>query len=296
MYTLKNDLLQITVKKAGAELCDISSAKHKTKFMWRADPKIWGSYAPNLFPIIGALKDDTYIYKNQKFKLSKHGFVRNNEQVKLLDETEDSLTFVLRYNEDSLKVYPFKFEFKIKYTLKQNTLEVKHVIENLDSSPMYFSVGGHPAFKCPVFDDEVYSDYTLEFEQVENSVTHLLNMENGLVSNNTELVFNNSKTLRLRHEMFEMDALIFKDLKSRKVALKSKKHGEIFAVCYSDFNYLGIWAKPNGDYVCIEPWLGIADSEDTNQELTTKEGIIKLDAQESFTAAYHIEINQSHLG
>ena len=58
---------------------------------------------------------------------------------------------------------------------------------------------------------------------------------------------------------------------------------------------MGIWAKPNGDYVCIEPWLGIADHEDVNQDFKTKEGIISLDAGKTFEATYSIEIDKNHL-
>ena len=99
-------------------------------------------------------------------------------------------------------------------------------------------------------------------------------MENGLISSNTKPVFDNSNILRLTHDLFNDDALLFKDLTSRKVTLKSDTYGAILTVKFKDFPYLGIWAKPTGDYVCIEPWLGIADHEDTNQDLKTKEGIL----------------------
>ena len=120
-------------------------------------------------------------------------------------------------------------------------------------------------------------------------------MENGLISSKTKSVFNDSKTLQLRHDLFNEDALIFKDLKSKKVTLKSNLNGKILSVSYHDFDYLGIWAKPNGDYVCIEPWLGIADNEHTNQDLIHKEGIIKLEAKKGFQACYTIEVNKAHL-
>jgi galactose mutarotase-like enzyme len=295
MYTLQNDILKIAVKKTGAELCEISSVKNNTAFMWHADPEIWGSYAPNLFPIIGALKVNTYIFEDKKYTLPKHGFIRNNNDVALHEETENSLTFKLIYNDDLLKVYPFKFEFYITYTLKNNTIEVLHTVKNMDSKTMYFSVGGHPAFKCPVFENENYDDYFLEFEHTENSKTHLINMENGLISSKKKSVFNDSNTLPLKHDLFNEDALIFKDLKSKKVTLKSKISGEIISVSYHDFPYLGIWAKPTGNYVCIEPWLGIADNESTNQDFKQKEGMITLDANKTFKAAYFIEIHNSHL-
>jgi galactose mutarotase-like enzyme len=295
MFTLENNQLKIAVKKTGAELCKITSVKNDTEFMWNANPDVWGSYAPNLFPIIGALKNDIYSYENQIYKLPKHGFVRNNDAVVLHEQSSNSLTFKLAYNEDSLKVYPFKFEFYMTYKLNNNTIEVLHTVKNRDDKTMYFSVGGHPAFKCPVFENENYDDYFLEFEYAENSKTHLINMENGLISSKTKPLFNNSDKLPLAHDLFNEDALIFKDLKSKKVALKSKLHGAILTVSYNDFPYLGIWAKPTGNYVCIEPWLGIADNEATNQDFKTKEGILKLNVGDTFKASYSIEIHNSHL-
>ncbi|WP_282135639.1 aldose 1-epimerase family protein [Seonamhaeicola maritimus] len=295
MYTLENNKLKITVKKIGAELCKITSVKHNTDFMWDGNPNIWSGYAPNLFPIIGALKDDSYFFENKVFKLPKHGFVRHNRDINLNKQTKDCLVFKLIHNEELLKSYPFKFEFYISYKLIDNTIEVLHTIKNIDDNPIYFSLGGHPAFKCPVFENEKYDDYTLEFSEVENSKTHMVNTQNGLIISKTKPIFNNTNKLPLTHDLFNEDALIFKDLKSRKVALKSNLNGEILSFRYPDFNYLGIWAKPNGDYVCIEPWLGIADNENTNQDFKTKEGIIKLDAYKTFKATYSIEINNTLL-
>ena len=295
MYTLQNNKLKIAVKKIGAELCEILSIKNKKDFMWNANPKVWGSYAPNLFPIIGALKNDTYVYENQKYSIPKHGFIKNNENIKLHEQSINHLTFKLSFNNSLLKIYPFKFEFFITYKLIDNKINVTYTIKNCDDKTIYFSVGGHPAFKCPVYNDEDYSDYILEFENIENSKTHLINMENGLISKKTRTVFNNSNKIKLKYDLFNDDALVFKNLKSKKVTLKSNIHGSILSVNYSDFPYLGIWAKPNANYVCIEPWLGIADSESTNQDLKEKEGILTLNAKSNFTASYSIEIHNHHL-
>lgn len=295
MYTLQNNKLKIAVKLKGAELCEITSIKNKTAFMWDANPDVWGSYAPNLFPIIGALKDNTYIFENQKYTLPKHGFVRDNESIILHEQTENSLTFKLVSDEALLKIYPFKFEFYITYTLADNHIEVTYSVKNTDTKTMYFSVGGHPAFKCPVFENESYEDYVLEFEHIENSKTHLINMENGLISSQTKKVFYDSNQIALKHDLFNGDALVFKDLQSNKVTLKSNKNGKIITLRYQDFPYLGIWAKPSGNYVCIEPWLGIADSETTNQHLNEKEGILTLESNKTFEASYSIEIHNGHL-
>ncbi|WP_338082483.1 aldose 1-epimerase family protein [Aestuariivivens sediminis] len=295
MHTLKNNKLQITINKIGAELCKITSTKFGTEFMWDGNPEVWSGISPVLFPIIGALKNGSYLFDNKIFELPKHGFVRHNDHLELNKEAENHLNFVLRHNDHLLKSYPFKFEFNLGYTLTDNTVEVTHAIRNCDDHTMYFSVGGHPAFKCPVFKDEHYEDYILEFEYNENSNTHLINMDNGLITNRTQPILVNSNSIKLRHDLFNQDALILKDLKSKKVTLKSNTHGAILTVSYPDFPYLGIWAKPSGDYVCIEPWLGIADNEITNQNLKTKEGILALDPKNEFKASYTIEIHDDHL-
>lgn len=295
MISLQNELLKININKIGAELCEISSTKNGTQFMWNADPEVWANYAPNLFPIIGMLKNESYYFEGDEFKLSKHGFVRNNRNFQIVEVSENSVCVKLTYDEDLLKIYPFLFEYLVVYRLRENELSITYKVVNLDSKPIYFSVGGHPAFKCPVFENEIYNDYQLIFESEEHSKTHLLDLQSGLVTDKTDAVFDTPTTIQLRHDLFNHDALIFKDLKSRRIRLNSHTKGTILTVHFEDFPFLGLWAKPNANYICIEPWLGIADNIHSNQQITDKEGIIKLDEHQEFEATYTIEINKSHL-
>ncbi|PNW28926.1 aldose 1-epimerase family protein [Formosa algae] len=295
MYTLENELLKIAVKQAGAELCAINAINNTNQFMWDANPDIWENFAPNLFPIIGALKDDTMHFEGEHFKMTKHGIIRHNTNIKLEKQSANTLAFSLLYSEETLKKYPFKFKFTIQYELIENKIAVTHTVENLDDNTLYFSVGGHPAFKCPVYKDEAYTDYYLEFDQKETSESYALNMDLGLVSDHTFPVITKDSTIPLHYDLFNEDALIFKDLKSTKVALKSNNNGTILTVDYPGFPYLGIWAKPHANYVCIEPWLGIADHENHNQDFKTKEGIQTLAAKQTFKATYTIEIDKKHL-
>jgi galactose mutarotase-like enzyme len=296
MHTLKNDVLQIHIKSAGAELCAISSVKNDNEFLWHADPKIWGSHAPNLFPIIGCMKDDRYTYDNKTYHMTKHGFVRHNDNLTNKHQSESKITFLLTSSEALYKMYPFLFELEISYTLKKNSLTINHTVKNIDKKTLYFSIGGHPAFKCPLYKDEDYTDYCLEFDQPENSESHLLHMDTGLVTDKTKPVFTGPKAIALSGDLFNEDALIFTDLKSRKVTLKHRDKGPVLSVSFEDFPYLGIWAKPNAPYVCIEPWLGIADLENSTQNIEEKDGIIALEANTVFNASYSIEIDMRHLG
>jgi len=288
-YSIENEFLKLTVKETGAELCSILNKENHTEYIWQANPEIWDSHAPNLFPVIGVLKDGKYTFEGEEYKIPKHGFIRHNENIRLKERTEHQLVFELLYSDETLKMYPFKFDFRIAFTLNKKSIEVNHHVINLDKKPIYFSLGGHPAFNILHFENEKIEDYALIFDQKMDLETYVLN-EEGLVSSKTKSVLNNENKIQLTENIFNKDALIFKNIKSKKVDLVSRKNGKILSVAYKDFKNLGIWAKPGAPYVCIEPWLGIADIEGTDQNLKNKEGIIKLEPENEFDADYSINI------
>ncbi|HSP12392.1 MAG TPA: aldose 1-epimerase family protein [Salegentibacter sp.] len=289
MHQIKNNFLSIAVNPVGAELSSIKNLETGVEHLWQGDPEIWASQAPNLFPVIGVLKNGEFIFEGKPYKMPKHGFVRYNENIQLKSRSENELVFELEYSEASLAIYPFRFKLEIGFKLKDKNLEVSHRIYNLDDKTMYFSLGGHPAFNAPVSVNEVYEDYYLEFDQKLDLRSYLLN-EEGLISERTLGILDNENKIWLKKDLFENDALIFKNISSKKVSLKSKNSGTVLSVEYEAFKNLGIWAKPGAPYVCIEPWLGIADVEGTDQNLKTKEGIEQLEAGKIFKANYLINV------
>ncbi|MEX2336423.1 MAG: aldose 1-epimerase family protein [Fulvivirga sp.] len=289
MHQIKNEFLSIAVNPVGAELSSIKNLETGIEHLWQGNPEIWASQAPNLFPVIGVLKNGEYTFEGQTYQMPKHGFVRYNKNFQLKSKSENELVFELQFSEESLQQYPFKFNFEIAFKLDGKKLEVAHKIFNLDNKTIYFSLGGHPAFNAPISANEVYEDYYLEFDQKLDLRTFLLN-EEGLVSEKTKGILDNENKIWLKKDLFENDALIFKDIPSKKVVLKSKNSGAVLGVEYSDFKNLGLWAKPGATYVCIEPWLGIADVEGTDQNLKTKEGMEQLEPGKVFEAWYTINI------
>ena len=289
MHRIKNEYLSIGVQPVGAELCSIKNHENDLEYIWQADPTVWGSHAPNLFPIIGGLKNGVFIYNNKEYAMPRHGFVRHNKNLVLKEKTESSLIFELNHSPETLKIYPFKFHFEIGFFLDHKTLTITHNVSNPDSKPLYFSLGGHPAFNVPLFKGETYEDHYLEFDQKMDLNTFILSDE-GLVTNETSVVAKNDNRIGLHKDLFLKDALIFKNIPSKKLALKSRISGEILSVEYIDFTNLGVWAKPGAPYVCIEPWLGIADNVDATGDIKTKEGIIELMPSQDFSASYAITI------
>lgn len=290
-YIISNSSLKVEVLGKGAEISSIKSLVTGKEYMWDAKPSIWGSHAPVLFPIIGALKNGECTINNHRYNIPKHGIVRNNEALALKHSSNETLRFQLDWSEQTLGIYPYKFRFTITFKLNDNSLVISHQVKNLDETELFFSLGAHPGFRCPINEGEAYEDYYLEFEKVENAATTMLTAE-GLISEQTEQILTESKILPLTTELFKKDALIFKDLHSRKVSLKSHKSKQVLTVSYHDFPYLGLWAKPNAPFVCIEPWLGIADHEKTDGNFLNKDGLICLPKNQTYKAQYSIKVDE----
>ncbi len=289
MQTLKNQNLTIKINSIGAELFSVFNEENQTEYMWSADSAFWGKSSPVLFPIVGALKDNLYRFEGQEYHLPRHGFARERDFT--VENTDDeSVTFFLTYNEESLKVYPFAFEFRLKYELHENRLSVTYSVKNIDSKTMYFSVGGHPAFAVPLSADTNYEDYYLKFNKAENFQRWGL-VKGGLIADHSTDFLLNTKHLALTKELFYDDAIVFKNLQSTEVILKSDKTSRQLKFDFKGFPYLGIWAAKDANFVCIEPWCGIADSENHTQELTEKEGIIALGIDGVFEQTWSIEVN-----
>lgn len=288
-FTLQSADLSVGINLKGMELSSIKSKTTGTEYMWQADPEIWNGQAPVLFPIIGALKEGYTLIDGKEYQMPKHGLVRNSRKPQLIDQTENSLLLRLTWDEESLKKYPFKFQLDIHFTLDKKTLKVEHKIFNLDDMSMFYSIGAHPAFACPLHQGEVYEDYFLEFAQDEFDATWEVE-ESGLIGLGQKPVLDHTRILPLHSHLFDADALIFKQLISREVKLKHKSKGAVLSMNFDDFDYLGIWAKPGAPFVCIEPWLGIGDSSDSNHKFEEKDGMLKLETQQTDVKTYSITI------
>ena len=287
---IQNDNFLVEINSIGAELCSFKNKHSQLEYIWQGDATYWGSTAPVLFPIIGALKNGVYTHEGREYAVPKHGFIRHNEDLQV--EQVSSLEIRFSYSSDEVlkKSYPFDFRFSISFLLEGNKLSVSHQIENKGSSEMFFSLGGHPAFNCPLMPNEKYADYFIEFDQSQTLETTVLS-GNGLLTDEQFEVVSSRDRIPLTETIFDNDALIFRDIKSKKATLKSKNHTHSVVVEYADFKDLGIWAKPKAPFVCIEPWLGVTDHENTSGVFEEKDGIISLSASNKYHATFTIEVN-----
>ncbi|MBS1782038.1 MAG: aldose 1-epimerase family protein [Bacteroidetes bacterium] len=273
MIQLETQDLLVKIAHHGAELSQLYDKRTGIDFLWDADPKYWAKHAPVLFPIVGTLKNNQFIFKDKHYFLLRHGFARDHA-FELIYYQENEAIFECCATPKTLLSFPFLFRFYIHYTLKQNELLVRYEVKNEGDEMLYFSVGGHPAFKIPFIQNTSYEDYYLEFDLPETAPRWTL--EDNLISIKPTPFLVNQRTIPLSHTLFTKDAIVLKNLKSSSVSLKSTASIHGLKMQIDQFPFLGIWAANNAPFLCIEPWHGIADSVNHNQKLIDKEGIVPL--------------------
>lgn len=278
--TISNSTLTASIKNSGAEL--FSLKHYDEEFVWEGNPDFWGKHSPVLFPIVGTLKNNIYTVDGKEYQLPRHGFARDMEFL-LINKTENSATFSLQSSVETLKKYPFKFELQIIYTLSESTLEIKYKVLNLSETKMPFSVGAHPAIVLP----KNFEDYSLKFEKEE--VLQFSLLENDLVSNKTQILETTENLVPLNYKLFENDALVFKTLESNSLTILENAKPYV-KIDFEDFPSLGIWTKEQAPFICIEPWFGYSDTPENSGDLFEKEGILILDANQTFTSKFSIQI------
>ncbi len=283
--TITNQTLTVAVNSCGAELYSIRTGDG-CEYLWQGDPAYWMRRSPNLFPVVGLLPENRYRVGGKEFSLQLHGFAKETE-FQLVAREPDRLRYRLAYTPETLANYPFKFELAIEYLIQGQTLTHRFLVKNVDQRDLFFSVGAHPGFRCPLEAGERQEDYSLEFETDELAERRFI--EQNLLTGKRERFLDHEKTVPLSAALFSRQAIILQDLKSRSVTLRSNRSGRKVTVAFAGFPYLGIWSAP-GPFVCIEPWYGITSPQGAEVELERKEGILALESGKQFECEYRITV------
>ena len=172
-------------------------------------------------------------------------------------------------------------------------LNVEYLVKNPSrKEDLYFSIGAHPGFNCPLENNHKRNEYQLVFDTKAKPISH--DKKGGLFNGNFTQYFEEEGVLKITDTTFNKGALVFKPNPFSKATLVHKSTGKTYlSLSFKGFPYLGIWSarKANTTFVCIEPWYGLADYASHDKELTKKEGIQRLEANSIFKASYQIEIH-----
>jgi galactose mutarotase-like enzyme len=261
--------LSVQVDPLGAQL-SVLRDRSERDLLWNGDASVWAGRAPLLFPIVGALAGGSYRLGSVTYPLPRHGFARGSA-FQLVESSVRSALFRLKADDASIKVYPFQFELDVHFALDGATLSMTTLVRNAGDRDMPASVGYHPAFRWPLPFGQSRSAHFIEFASDEPSPVRRLDA-NGLLTlerHPTPIVH---RRLILADVLFKDDVVIFDDLSSRSVTYGGND-GPRIRVDFPDATYLGIWTKPQGNFICIEPWHGVADPQGYTGDFSAKPGI-----------------------
>ncbi len=280
-FTLENEFVSIAVKKLGAELSSFKSKESGIEYLWQGNPDVWGGQSPILFPIVGTVLNNQYIYNGTTYTMNRHGIARKRN-FEMKEQGENYIIVTQSWNDESLESYPFRYELDVEFRLDGKKLTVTHTVRNADDKTMYFSIGAHPGFNCKI------GDY-LEFEENETLVCEKIDDAHVLDGKHYPTL-TDEKIFEITADVFNDDAHVLSGMKSDTVYLKSNVRKEIIKFNIGKAPYLGLWAVPAAEYVCIEPWYGINDSHDRPDDISNKRAIEKLGINEEFLFPWSAEI------
>lgn len=288
MIKISSNSCQATFSEQGAELISLQT-NSGTEYIWQADPAHWKRHAPILFPIVGRLERDTFRFKNSTYHLPQHGFARD-QLFEVIQKDESNVTFSLSSDHNTRKVFPFHFELIITYSLQNEELSVEYKAVNKDDQQIYFSIGAHPAFNCPLYQGTAKNEYSLVLDGPK-TIERIPIISEGLLQNRSIPFIQHRDTISIDDDLFDEGAIVIKDPPINEIGLAYQ--GKVYiSMLVRNFPYLGIWSpSKDAPFVCIEPWHGIADREGFVGELQEKEGILCLDVNRTFTCEYVIKIH-----
>ena len=273
--TLENSRLRLTVDTVGAQMMSIRTPDGR-EYLWQGDARYWSDRAPVLFPFVGRLTENAYCYAGRRYSMGIHGFAARQEfdcrcrdgQRLVLERTD---------NAETRAQYPFAFSLQIAYQLADNQIRIACRVENRDTRPLPFGIGGHPGFRVPLEEGERFEDYYLEFAGGCRPDRVGFTPQLFLSGRDEAYPLEEGRYLPLRHDLFEEDAVVLKNM-SREVALRSRVSPHGVRVRCPDMPYLGLWHAPKTDapYVCIEPWSSLPARQDVVEDLACRSDLIQL--------------------
>lgn len=287
---LQNDTVRAEITDAGAELVSFKRKDTGCEYIWNGDTAIWSGHAPILFPTVCALENGETKIEGKTYKIGNHGFAKKS-LFTIASSSGTAADFKLVSNADTLAMYPYPFSLTIRYTLVANKLSIAYFVENTGTAPMFFQIGTHPGFNCPLEEGLAFTDYSLEFSSTETLDAFSMNGANVLIPGVSKNVLRNGTALPLTFGLFEKGALVFKAIKSNRITLRSPKSRRSVVLSFDKFPALGLWNNKQGPYVCIEPWHGLADEVGSGGDFRSKAYLIELAPRAAYDCVHAIEIN-----
>ncbi len=267
-----NTALTARIGAKGAELQSLVPAWGE-EVIWQADPAVWGWHAPNLFPVVGALANDTLVHHGARYAMKSHGFLRHSPTASV-ERSADAARFRLTDSPETRRLYPFAFELTVSFRLEDDRLVQTFTVANPAAQTLLVSLGAHPAFRWPLSESLDRAAHRLVFAAAEPQGIHRV-VGNGLGPDPVPTPVD-GRILRLEDRLFDRGAIVWTKRNSSAVTFGVPGKLGIEMTC-GDFPHFGVWTKPGGArFLCLEPWQGHMSPLGFEGELADKPGIVGL--------------------
>jgi galactose mutarotase-like enzyme len=284
-HTLTSSQISATIKAGGAQLCSLKNADG-LELLWQAGA-VWPWHSPNLFPIVGQLKNDELHHAGKTYPMTRHGFARDM-MFDWREREATSCTLVLIDNAKSRQRFPFAFRLVVAYAVEDAHLDVRFAITNTGDETLPASLGGHPAFNWPLLPGLPKEAYGIHFSHEEPAPIRRLT--SGLLRDRPEPTPIEGQHLALSEQLFTDDAIIL-DSPASTCLRYAADRGPTIGLQWQGFRQLGIWSKPDGaPFLCLEPWRGFASPLDFDGEFSDKPGLMKIAPGATEILSYRISV------
>ncbi len=286
---LENEFLCLEIAEMGAEVTRIYDKTEDNEILWEGNPVYWKRHSPVLFPNVGKTYKNRVLINGTQYPTSQHGFARDNVFT-CIEAANEKASFMFRSSEETKEVYPFDFELHINYKLNKKELTVEWQVKNCGDETMYFTIGGHPAFRFAK-PEETKADYVLKIPGKEKLEYVLIDISCGCANvDEVHTLQLSEETYPLSDELFAKDALVVDNGQIEEAWLCHKDGTPYVGVRSAGFPNYGIWSVEGAPFVCLEPWMGRCDNVGFNAELSEKPNVNKVEAGEKFTKDYTIVV------
>lgn len=291
IYEISNEFLVAKINSKGAELISVKSKKNNIEFIWQGSKKYWKGHSPVLFPFCGRLYKKRYTFEGKTYKMPLHGFAHSMD-FSCKVKNSDELQLILVSNKKTLRKYPFNFSLIVGFKIINNSINFTFRVINNDDKEMYFSIGGHPGFCCPINNVGKFEDYYVELTN--NQYKHRIFTDRILNSGKTEDYPLESNRLRLKHNLFDNDAIFIETQNRREVLiLKSDLNENSVKLSFDNMSCVGFWHsnKTNAPFICFEPSAGFPGHDLIIEDLKTMLDVNKLEKGSDYFNHYTVEFN-----
>ena len=282
---ISNPYLSVEVASLGAEMQSLTTPDGKS-WLWNGDATYWAGRSPILFPIVGKAPDNRLTIEGKSYEMAQHGFARRSDFT-LAAANDFMCRYELSASEATRAAYPFDFRLSVTHALFGAKLTVAAEVENLDSRPMPFGLGYHPAFVWPL-PGAAGKPHTVTLDN--GAEPPYLGLDNGLITPQKLPSPFKAGSLTLDPALFEADALVFPEGAGTGLTYAAQGGPEL-KFSFENLPNLALWQKPGAPFLCIEPWHGMAAESGGSDDLAQRPYVVILPPAETARFAFTVEVS-----